>query len=223
MSPDRTTPAHMLPRHRWLRSTAERAVFGAAAAMTAVGLVAATSVAAPPIAVASTPKIRMQRVALPPSSSTSTSAPSTSTTAAPDVSASLTPAPLLWPVRGQVTSEYAERAGRLHAGLDISAPEGTPIVAARAGRVGFVGRQNGYGNIVIINHGERLSTAYPHQSAFATRVGALVNAGDLIGYVGCTGNCTGPHLHFETRVNGVAQNPRRFLPSRLFTSTGTRR
>ena len=215
MTNRRDVPAHMLPRRHRLRSRAERAVFGAASGLAVVGVAALAVWAAPPTAVATVTPVRVQRVALPPSSSTTVSAPSPSTTAAPEASSSLQPpAPLLWPVRGTVTSEFADRAGRLHEGLDISAPQGTPIVAARAGRVSVVGRQGGYGNIVVINHGNRMSTAYPHQSAFATELGALVNAGDVIGFVGCTGSCTGPHLHFETRINGVPQNPRRFLPAR---------
>ncbi len=214
----------MLPRNSRLRSVADRAVFGAAAGLALAGLVAVVLIVTPPTATATMTPIRVQRIALPPSSSTTVSAPSPSTTAAPEVVGRPPdpPAPLLWPVRGQVTSDFANRAGRLHAGLDIAAPAGTPILAARAGRVVFVGRQNGYGNIVVIDHGNRVSTAYPHQSSFVTTVGQVVNAGDVIGYVGCTGSCTGPHLHFEIRFNGIPQNPRRFLPARLVAPPDTR-
>lgn len=119
---------------------------------------------------------------------------------------------LIWPVRGTVTSEYGTRWGRMHEGIDIAAPTGTPIRAAKAGTVIFVGQQGGYGNMVLVDHGGGFVTAYPHQSRFGTSEGAGVSQGQVIGYVGCSGSCTGPHLHFETRVNGVAQNPRRYLP-----------
>lgn len=119
---------------------------------------------------------------------------------------------LIWPVRGPVTSEYGPRWGRMHNGIDISAPTGTPIRAAKAGRVIFVGQQGGYGNMTLVDHGGGFVTAYPHQSRFGTSEGASVSQGQVIGYVGCTGSCTGPHLHFETRVNGSAQNPRWYLP-----------
>ena len=141
-----------------------------------------------------------------------TESTTTSTTTAPRVTEQL--ASLVWPVRGQVTSEFAMRDGRPHEGLDISAPVGTPIVAAWSGRVAFTGQQSGYGNITLIDHGRGFTTAYPHQDAFAVPAGSFVRAGDVIGFVGCSGSCTGPHLHFETRVRGVAVDPRRFLPGR---------
>ena len=119
---------------------------------------------------------------------------------------------LIWPVRGSVTSEYGPRWGRMHEGIDIAAPTGTPIRAAKAGEVIFVGSQGGYGNITIVDHGGGFTTVYPHQSRFGTSEGAQVSQGQVIGYVGCSGSCTGPHLHFETRVSGSAQNPRRYLP-----------
>lgn len=117
-----------------------------------------------------------------------------------------------WPVGGPVTSEYGYRWGRLHAGLDISGRTGTPIRAAKGGTVIYAGSQSGYGNTVIIDHGGGLTTLYAHQSRLATGDGADVNTGDLVGYVGSTGHSTGPHLHFETRVGGSPQNPRRYLP-----------
>jgi murein DD-endopeptidase MepM/ murein hydrolase activator NlpD len=117
-----------------------------------------------------------------------------------------------WPVGGPVTSEFGYRWGRLHAGLDIGAGTGTPIHAAKSGTVIFSGQQNGYGNVIIISHGGGLTTLYGHQSRLAARDGDEVSTGDVIGYVGSTGHSTGPHLHFETRVNGSPQNPRRFLP-----------
>lgn len=117
-----------------------------------------------------------------------------------------------WPASGPVTSEYGYRWGRLHAGLDIGAGSGAPIRAAKSGTVIFSGQQGGYGNVIIIEHGGGLTTLYAHQSRLAASDGQEVNTGDLIGYVGSTGHSTGPHLHFETRVNGNAQNPRRYLP-----------
>jgi murein DD-endopeptidase MepM/ murein hydrolase activator NlpD len=119
---------------------------------------------------------------------------------------------LIWPLRGRVTSEYGQRWGRLHAGIDIAAGTGTPIHAAKGGEVVFAGVMNGYGNCIVINHGGGLSTLYAHQSRLAARDGQDVDQGQVIGYVGSTGHSTGPHLHFETRVNGSPQNPRRYLP-----------
>ncbi|MGH9155247.1 MAG: murein hydrolase activator EnvC family protein [Acidimicrobiales bacterium] len=119
---------------------------------------------------------------------------------------------LVWPVRGTLTSGFGPRWGRLHAGIDIAAKTGTPIKAPKAGEVIFSGTYSGYGNCVIIDHGGGLTTLYGHQSRIAVREGANVGQGDVIGYVGSTGHSTGPHLHFETRVNGSPQNPRRFLP-----------
>jgi murein DD-endopeptidase MepM/ murein hydrolase activator NlpD len=119
---------------------------------------------------------------------------------------------LIWPTRGRVTSEYGYRWGRMHQGIDVGAGTGTPIVAAQAGEVIFAGTQGGYGRTVVVAHGGGLSTLYAHQSRIAVSDGASVQRGQVIGYVGNTGNSTGPHLHFETRINGSAQNPRRYLP-----------
>ena len=119
---------------------------------------------------------------------------------------------LIWPVRGPVTSGYGYRWGRLHAGIDIGAGTGTPIRAAKGGVVTYAGTMSGYGNVVIISHGGGFSTLYAHQSRIGTSDGAEVSQGQVIGYVGSTGRSTGPHLHFETRVNGNPQDPRRYLP-----------
>lgn len=119
---------------------------------------------------------------------------------------------LVWPVRGRLSSGFGPRWGRLHAGIDVAAPTGTPIKAAKAGEVIFSGGYSGYGNCVIIDHGGGLTTLYAHQSRIAAREGAQVDQGQVIGYVGSTGHSTGPHLHFETRVSGTPQNPRRYLP-----------
>jgi murein DD-endopeptidase MepM/ murein hydrolase activator NlpD len=118
---------------------------------------------------------------------------------------------LIWPISGPVTSEFGYRWGRLHAGIDIGDPAGTPIRAAKAGQVIFAGWMDGYGNCVIIDHGGGFSTLYGHQSRLGTGDGASVSQGEVIGYVGSTGHSTGNHLHFETRVNGSPQNPRRYL------------
>ena len=119
---------------------------------------------------------------------------------------------LIWPCGGRVTSEYGYRWGRMHAGIDIGAPTGTPIRAAKAGVVIKSGSMSGYGNTVVIDHGGGFTTLYAHQSRIVARSGQSVRQGELIGYVGSTGQSTGPHLHFETRVNGNPQNPRRYLP-----------
>ena len=116
----------------------------------------------------------------------------------------------IWPVNGPVTSPFGPRWGRLHAGVDIPAAEGTPIRAAASGRVAVlqdVGASGGYGNYTCIQHGGAISTCYAHQSGFATSAGASVSQGQVIGYVGNTGNSFGAHLHFEVRVNGTPVDP----------------
>ncbi len=116
-----------------------------------------------------------------------------------------------WPLCAPVTSEYGPRWGRMHRGIDLGAPTGTPIGAARAGEVIFAGWQGGYGRLVLIRHGDGVVTAYAHMSSFAVGQGQHVDRGQRIGAIGSTGNSTGPHLHLEFRVNGQAQNPRQFL------------
>ena len=118
---------------------------------------------------------------------------------------------LIWPVNGPVTSGFGMRWGRMHQGIDISAPTGTPIHAAKAGTVIFAAWMGGYGNAVIISHGGGFSTLYGHQSRLGSSEGQSVTQGQTIGFVGSTGHSTGPHVHFETRVNGTPQNPRNFL------------
>jgi murein DD-endopeptidase MepM/ murein hydrolase activator NlpD len=117
---------------------------------------------------------------------------------------------LIWPVSGVVTSGFGWRWGRMHEGIDISAPTGTAVHAAASGTVIFAGVMGGYGNIVVIDHGNGLSTAYAHLSAIWIG-GGSVSQGQGIGAVGCTGSCTGPHLHFEVRVNGSAVDPMGYL------------
>jgi murein DD-endopeptidase MepM/ murein hydrolase activator NlpD len=118
---------------------------------------------------------------------------------------------LIWPVSGPVVSGFGMRWGRLHAGIDIAAGTGTPIRAAASGRVIYAGWENGYGNLVVIDHGRGLATAYAHQSRIAVGNGSSVGQGQVIGYVGCTGHCFGPHLHFEVRVNGNPVDPLGYL------------
>ena len=119
---------------------------------------------------------------------------------------------LIWPVRGPVTSGYGSRWGRMHEGIDIGAGTGTPIRAAKAGTVVFAGVMNGYGNVIIIDHGGGFSTLYAHQSRLGASRGQDVSQGEVVGYVGSTGHSTGPHLHFETRVDGSPRNPMNYLP-----------
>ena len=143
---------------------------------------------------------------------TRTQARASRSAADPGLDGRISGAGLVWPLRGAVTSPFGPRWGRLHAGLDISGGTGTPIRAAKEGQVIFAGSMSGYGNCVIIDHGGGLTTLYAHQSRLGTNDGARVGQGEVIGYVGSTGHSTGPHLHFETRVGGSPQNPRRFLP-----------
>jgi murein DD-endopeptidase MepM/ murein hydrolase activator NlpD len=118
---------------------------------------------------------------------------------------------LVWPVQGPITSPFGMRWGRMHEGIDIGVPYGTPIHAAAAGTVIYAGWMSGYGNLTVIDHGHGLATAYGHQSALAVANGQGVSQGQVIGYVGCTGHCFGPHLHFEVRVNGQAVDPLGYL------------
>jgi murein DD-endopeptidase MepM/ murein hydrolase activator NlpD len=118
---------------------------------------------------------------------------------------------LIWPVNGPMTSPFGYRWGRLHAGIDIAAPSGTPIHAAASGRVVIAGWVGGYGNYTCIDHGGGLATCYGHQSSFALGAGASVSQGQVIGYVGNTGHSFGAHLHFEVRVNGSPVDPLGYL------------
>lgn len=117
----------------------------------------------------------------------------------------------IWPVDGVLTSPFGMRWGRLHAGIDISVPEGTPIRAAKAGRVVLAAYTGGYGNYTCVDHGGGISSCYAHQSGYAAGVGDSVGQGEVIGYSGNTGSSTGPHLHFEIRVNGQPVDPLGYL------------
>ncbi len=124
---------------------------------------------------------------------------------------------LIWPVSGTFTSGFGSRSSpggvgsTNHEGIDIAVPEGTPIRAAKGGTVIMASYNGGYGNYTCIDHGSGLSTCYAHQSSFAVSAGQQVRQGQVIGYSGNTGASTGPHLHFEVRINGVAQDPMAYL------------
>jgi murein DD-endopeptidase MepM/ murein hydrolase activator NlpD len=119
---------------------------------------------------------------------------------------------LIWPVNGPITGVFGEaRPGHMHAGLDIAAPEGTPIRAADSGRVALAAYTGGYGNYTCIQHTASMSTCYAHQSRYGTSTGAGVRQGQVIGYVGNTGHSFGAHLHFEVRIGGSPVNPMGYL------------
>ena len=117
----------------------------------------------------------------------------------------------IWPVRGTLTSTFGPRWGRMHEGIDIAGPSGTPIAAAAAGTVIVAGWSGGYGNLVVIDHGGGISTAYAHNSTIAVAVGQRVGQGSVVAGMGTTGNSTGVHSHFEVRVNGAAVDPMGYL------------
>jgi murein DD-endopeptidase MepM/ murein hydrolase activator NlpD len=135
-------------------------------------------------------------------------------------------APNLWPVEGQVTGSFGERIdpfngeGAFHSGVDISSAYGTPIVAPADGVVTFTDLLGGYGKLIMINHGNGISTRYGHLSGFAVTVGQEVHRGDVIGYVGASGRSTGPHLHYEVRINDTPVNPYKYLRLSVAASGG---
>jgi murein DD-endopeptidase MepM/ murein hydrolase activator NlpD len=118
---------------------------------------------------------------------------------------------LIWPVNGPIVSPFGMRWGRLHAGVDIAVPSGTPVHAAAAGRVIIAGWVGGYGNYVCIAHSGSLSTCYGHNSSLGVSQGQTVSQGQVISSSGCTGHCFGPHVHFETRINGSPVDPMGYL------------
>jgi peptidoglycan DL-endopeptidase CwlO len=121
---------------------------------------------------------------------------------------------LIWPVDGPVVSGFGMRWGRMHEGIDIAVPAGTPIRAADAGTVVLLQSESGsggYGNLTCLDHGGGLQTCYAHQSSFAVGSGQSVSQSQIIGYVGCTGHCYGDHLHFEVRVGGAPTDPLGYL------------
>ena len=124
---------------------------------------------------------------------------------------------MLWPLAGEITSDFGWRTHPItgsqsfHSGIDIGGDYGEPIYAAQAGTVEYAGWISGYGNAVIINHGGGISTLYGHCQALLVSTGQSVAQGELIAECGSTGNSTGPHCHFEVRVNGEPVNPLGYL------------
>lgn len=126
-------------------------------------------------------------------------------------------APNLWPVEGQVTGSFGERIdpfngeGAFHSGVDIGSSYGKQIIAPADGIVIFTDVMGGYGKAIMISHGNGISTRYGHLSGFAVTAGQRVHRGDVIGYVGESGRSTGPHLHYEVRINDIPVNPYKYL------------
>ena len=126
-------------------------------------------------------------------------------------------APNLWPVDGPVTGSFGERIdpfngeGAFHSGVDIGSSYGAQIIAPADGVVSFTDVMGGYGKAIMINHGNGISTRYGHLSGFAVTAGQRVHRGDVIGYVGESGRSTGPHLHYEVRINDIPVNPYKYL------------
>ncbi|HEY6660220.1 MAG TPA: M23 family metallopeptidase [Pyrinomonadaceae bacterium] len=126
--------------------------------------------------------------------------------------------PTVWPVEGTLEAGFGGRRNpfggpgyEFHSGQDIEAPWGAPVVAGASGSVSFVGWQNGYGQLVIVDHGGGLTTRYGHLSHIDVELGQIVNRAQLLGKVGSTGRSTGPHLHYEVRINDQPVNPLQYL------------
>lgn len=134
-------------------------------------------------------------------------------------SSSIVPAPtgaasaagFVWPVHGILTSGFGWRWGRMHEGVDLAVGNGTPVVAAAAGTVIVAGWLGGYGNLVVVDHGNGVSTAYGHNTSVTVGFGQSVAQGQLVAYSGNTGHSTGPHVHFEVRINGSPVDPLGYL------------
>jgi len=135
-------------------------------------------------------------------------------------------APNLWPVDGQVTGSFGERIdpfngeGAFHSGVDIGSSYGARIIAPADGVVTFTDMMGGYGKAIMINHGNGISTRYGHLSGFAVTAGQVVHRGDTIGFVGESGRSTGPHLHYEVRINDTPVNPYKYLRMTVAHSGG---
>jgi murein DD-endopeptidase MepM/ murein hydrolase activator NlpD len=131
--------------------------------------------------------------------------------------ARLNAAPNLWPVEGQVTGSFGERIdpfngeGAFHSGVDISSSYGTPVIAPADGTVVFADFLGGYGRAIVIDHGHGITTRFGHLANFAVIAGQRIQRGDTIGYVGLSGRSTGPHLHYEVRINDTPVNPHKYL------------
>jgi murein DD-endopeptidase MepM/ murein hydrolase activator NlpD len=123
------------------------------------------------------------------------------------------PGIFMWPVKGVLVSRFGVRGGTKHQGIDISAPQGTPVYAAASGRVLYSdSKLRGYGNLVLISHSNGFMTVYAHNKDNLVREGDSVSQGQKIATVGATGNAEGPHVHFEIREGAKARNPLFFLP-----------
>jgi len=126
-------------------------------------------------------------------------------------------APTMWPVEGPVSGSFGERIdpfngeGAFHTGVDISTAYGQSVIAPADGLVVFAAENGGYGQLLILEHGHGISTRYGHLAGFSAAVGQSVRRGDVIGYVGRSGRSTGPHLHYEVRINDVPVNPHKYL------------
>ncbi len=118
---------------------------------------------------------------------------------------------LVWPVNGPIVSPFGPRWGRMHEGVDIAVPSGTPVLAPASGSVAIAGPVSGYGNYVCVAHTGGLSTCSAHNTSISVSVGQSVSQGQVIAVSGCTGSCFGPHVHFETRINGAAVDPMGYL------------
>ena len=127
--------------------------------------------------------------------------------------------PSIWPVSGKLESgmggrrnPFGGRGFEYHEGQDIDASYGTPVMVAASGTVTIAGRERGYGNVIYVDHGAGLSTRYGHLSQIDVKIGQSVTRGQTIGLVGSTGRSTGPHLHYEVRINNQPVDPRQYLP-----------
>jgi murein DD-endopeptidase MepM/ murein hydrolase activator NlpD len=128
--------------------------------------------------------------------------------------------PFIWPVEGKVASTFGPRGETHHDGVDIAAPVGTPVRAARAGRVLYSDQLRGYGNLLIIDHGDGYATVYAHNRANQVATGAVVRQGEQVADVGQSGDSAEPSLHFEVRKDNVARNPAFYLPPRRTAARG---
>lgn len=138
---------------------------------------------------------------------------------APNAGAASTYMPSIWPVMGSLSSGFGVRnnpfggySREFHKGQDIAVPLGTPVMATADGVVISAGWHHGYGNAIYIDHGNGVNTRYGHLSRIDVAEGQTIKRGDLIGLSGSTGRSTGPHLHYEVRINGEATNPLPYLP-----------
>jgi len=173
-----------------------------------------TTIAAPTTTTTTTPG-----PTLPGQTTVTTKAPATTVTTRPPtttVAPTTTKKPVAgvrlgWPLSGPVTSGFGMRWGRMHQGIDVGVGTGTPIASSAAGAVIYAGELGGYGNFVLVDHGNGIVTAYAHQSTIAVSLNQRVSNGQIVGYSGNTGNSTGPHLHYEVRVGGVAVDPMGYL------------